>query len=295
MNYKIVKLSFEKPVHFGEKRLSDSNIPFKSDSFYSALMIEAVKIGKENEFFTAVKNGSVALSDLFPYKEDKFFLPKPNINLPYEMLTNKTLKNLKFISLENMPNYILGNFDVEKEAENQTFGEASAMEKISLQGEESEPYVVGVFRFEKNCGLYFIIQATDTTLFDQLLCNLQYVGIGGKKASGYGQFSFEYTENKTLEKALLSKGSKKLLLSTAMMQDVPSLQGARYKLIKRGGIIDSATYSQTLVKKKDIYAFEAGSTFDFTFEGDVFTVGTRGNHEVYRFLKPLFLEFGGVK
>ena len=53
---KIIKLYFESPVHFGEKRLSESKITFSADTLFSALMIEAVGLGKEDEFYQLASN-----------------------------------------------------------------------------------------------------------------------------------------------------------------------------------------------------------------------------------------------
>ncbi len=39
---KIIKLYFESPVHFGEKRLSESKITFSADTLFSALIIMVV-------------------------------------------------------------------------------------------------------------------------------------------------------------------------------------------------------------------------------------------------------------
>lgn len=62
---KIIKLYFESPVHFGEKRLSESKITFSADTLFSALMIEAVGLGKEDEFYQLASNNLVKFSDAF--------------------------------------------------------------------------------------------------------------------------------------------------------------------------------------------------------------------------------------
>ena len=298
MKYKIIKLIFNNHVHFGERRLSDSGFTFKSDSFYSALMIEAVKLGLDKEFLDMVRSNQLLISDLFPYKHDEFFLPKPNIKLPYEQLINKKFRQLEYISAGNMPDFILHRLNIDEECEKQSFGESSLSEKVSLQSEESEPYVVGIFQFQKDAGLYLIAKVSENaeSLLDSLLKCLSLTGIGGKRTAGYGKFEFRYEESRLMDSILNDMQKRKLLISTAITPNgkVPPLDNARYKLIKRSGFIDSEYYSQTPTKKTDIYAFQAGSTFPDSFDGDVFIVGNKGNHPVYKFLKPLFISFGGA-
>ena len=60
-------------------------------------------------------------------------------------------------------------------------------------------------------------------------------------------------------------------------------------MIRRGGFVASESYAKEFVKKRDIYAFKAGSCFGKRFEGDVFDVSVSGAHPVYRYLKPMFI------
>ena len=81
---KIIKLYFESPVHFGEKRLSESKITFSADTLFSALMIEAVGLGKEDEFYQLASNNLVKFSDAFPFIDQYYYIPKPMFNLKLE-------------------------------------------------------------------------------------------------------------------------------------------------------------------------------------------------------------------
>jgi len=67
------------------------------------------------------------------------------------------------------------------------------------------------------------------------------------------------------------------------------LAGASYRLMRRSGFIQSDTYSNRLLKKKDFYSFAAGSIFMKTFDGDVFDVGADGAHPVYRYAKAMWI------
>ena len=69
MNYKAYKLSFPHGVHFGDSSLDSSETAFHSDSMFSALCTEAIKMGEDsfNTLYTAFNNGDIILSDLLPY------------------------------------------------------------------------------------------------------------------------------------------------------------------------------------------------------------------------------------
>ena len=75
MNYKIYKLSFTAPVHFGTGVLNESTIGLCADTLFSALYIEALKLGNAGEFYTAVKNQELLISDAFPFMDNNYFLP----------------------------------------------------------------------------------------------------------------------------------------------------------------------------------------------------------------------------
>ncbi|WP_240624918.1 type III-A CRISPR-associated RAMP protein Csm4 [Staphylococcus debuckii] len=68
------------------------------------------------------------------------------------------------------------------------------------------------------------------------------------------------------------------------------LENARYLLKKKSGFIQSADFTNTLVKKKDFYSFSAGSVFKHPFSGAIFDVGENGKHPVYRYAKAMWIE-----
>lgn len=295
MTSKIIKLTFTSSVHFGNSRLSDSEISFKSDSFYSALMIEAVKLGRQDEFVKLIKDGQLAISDLLPYRGDSLHLPKPNITHPYNVFTNKSYKSCKYVPIESLADIVTHN--ITNEFVPAVFGVHSLIEKVAILDGDNEPYGIGTFTFDEDCGLYCIVNSSNQAevLLNKLVASLSFTGIGGKKTSGYGKFSFAYITNSIMEEALTYTHGRKLLVSTALPKVLNDLEGARFKLVKRGGFIDSASYAESIVKKEDMFAFSAGSTFSNVFDGDIFTVGYKGKHPVYRFLIPMFISLRGVE
>ena len=77
MEYVVYKLEFTTSVHFGNGMLSDTGVTFYADTLFSALYIEAMKLGKENIFLSEVAQGKLLFTDAFPYIGEQYYLPKP--------------------------------------------------------------------------------------------------------------------------------------------------------------------------------------------------------------------------
>ena len=244
------------------------------------------------------------ISDSFPYIGDTLYLPKPLTKIASQKKdeTNyKIFKKLNYVPIQYYEDYITGNVDSEmvKDWTNSfDLGESFLLDKVSLQdvelGEDSKPYAVGTYRYNKNAGLYFLAQGKESVLnhLMAVLDSLQYSGIGGKRFAGFGLFQYEVIENTSMEKLLIQKKDKQLLLSTAMASPEElsiCLPKARYLLRKRSGFVQSDTYEETLVKKKDFYSFTPGSVFVTPFSGSIFDVGENGRHPVYRYAKAMWM------
>lgn len=303
LTVKVVKLNFTAPVHFGSKRLVDSNITFCSDTLFSAIFQEGIQLGINVE---NIKN-SIVLSDAFPFQDDNFYLPKPLVRIKAEIQDDKAykaFKKLKYLPFQMYNDYLQGLFTSQQArelTENFLMGNSEVITKVSLQQQEkdasrdSEPYSVGIFKFNNNCGLYFFVETEDDILQDilKILDSLQYSGLGGKRFSGYGRFTYSCEEYAEFSQLLQQKGNIYILLSTAMaeIKELPdSMKEARYLLKKRTGFVQSTNFSDNLVKKKDFYSFASGSTFKTPFEGKIFEVGENGRHPVYRYAKAMWLE-----
>ncbi|EFU73214.1 type III-A CRISPR-associated RAMP protein Csm4 [Enterococcus italicus] len=298
---KLVKLTFKSPVHFGMKRLSDSNHTIAADTLFSALIIEALQ--QQLELSHLLNN--LVITDLFPYNKTSYFLPKPLIRIEGKKGDEsgyKAFKKLTYIPVENYSEYLRGEIDsleASKIAESLNLGKASLSTKVSLQAVdhngESEPYSVGNFTFYPESGLYFLAKGNADTIgqLEILMHALQYSGIGGKRSAGYGQFRCTIEDSGKFDSLLSQTGNIAILLSSAMASDeelVDCLEDARYLLKKRTGFVQSKTYADQLVKKKDFYAFSAGSTFYQKFNGKIFDVSDNGRHSVYRYAKAFWLE-----
>lgn len=321
MDATIVKLSFQGPVHFGAGRLTDGAYTCDAATLFSALYIEALRMGEAERLLAAAKRGDFALSDAFPFVGTTFYLPKPMV-APGTFVQKadakggdsrerKANKRLGYVPAAKYADYMAGRFDAVAELERFKPGVGSLRAKVNLErlnGPDAEPYFVGGFSFAKNAGLYFLVQGS----YDcrPILEQLSYSGIGGKRSSGYGRFTYTVASAKELGCNLNLGASPRgsaggsagaaggsgasVLLSTAAPTQAELgdelLAGARYRLVRKGGFVQSATHSDKPQKKRDLYLFAAGSMFARRFEGDVFDVNaTPGAHPVYRYARAFWM------
>ncbi len=221
-------------------------------------------------------------------------------------------------AIENIEN------DAQKYLDNfESYGQKSLAEKVET---ETRPFHLGIFHFREDCGLYLIIGYADDEaagLADELMGQLEFDGIGGKRSAGLGRFRLfhgslgedvlkrlrDSTDSGDSEGAetdgSVDTGSEKknrtdevrktryVSLSVCLPQEFEmekALHEADYSLIRRGGFVASESYAPEWSRKKDLYVFSAGSSFTNRFEGGVYDVSTGGNHPVYRYAKPLWLE-----
>lgn len=309
MNYKIYKMQFSTPVHFGNGKLTSTNYVVHADTMFSALCIEAVKCGKDvylNELVEMVKCNQIRLSDALPFIEDTLYMPKPMLPVVKEeigdSILKKAYKKLKYIPIEKLDTYLEGNLMPKEENEKfANLGNRKLVTKAALhQEQEADPYGVEVFQFKENCGLYLIIgyeEKEQLYKVEELLQSLSFRGIGGKVSAGYGKFELHFIPDKKIPEGLLERLNRKdrtwqIALSVSMAREEElekTLCGAKYMLLKRSGFIQSETYAKNQVKKKDFFVFEPGSCFSNFFEGDVFDVSYHGEHAVYRYGKPMFI------
>ncbi|MGV2928381.1 type III-A CRISPR-associated RAMP protein Csm4 [Macrococcus capreoli] len=294
----IVKLSFLTPVHFGKRRLADSEQSIKADTLFSALFIEAIQLDLD----TKILLDNIVISDTFPYIEETLYLPKPLIKISSVQQDDnyKVFKKLKYIPVNQFNEYLKGNISsdlAESIIDEFNLGQVSTETKVSLvevdNNGEPAPFSVGTFKFNKNAGLYFMvnIENKNKDYFITLMDALQYSGLGGKRHSGYGRFEYEIISNYEFFNASKTTNNN-ILLSSAMFNHNEAdklTETDRYTLSKRTGYIQSVNFEENLVKKRDFFSFYAGSVFKNRFEGYIADVGENGQHPVYRYAKAFWL------
>ena len=306
MNYLIYRLKFTSPVHFGKSMLSDSEYVLCSDTVFSALCMEAVRMGSEtlDRFISIARSNELQISDALPYIGDKLLLPKPNLLVEHDVEENssvikKAYKKLKYITIDDFESYLNGSFDVLNSVQMDELGVSALKISASIRNENNEttPYEVGTFSFYDDCGLYLLsgFESEEAkALFESLMEQLQHSGLGGKRSSGYGRFEYStMTPDEWLVERINGESEVYMLLNTALPKDSEIeevLEGANYLVINRGGFVASSHYSDSMQRKRELVMFKSGSCFNSRFDGDVFDVSTKaGSHPVYRYGKPMLM------
>lgn len=307
MEYIGYKLHFPVGLHIGNGSLEDSEKTFDAMHLFSALCIEAVKKSQDDleKLLEITKNGEILFSDAFPFIGDRLYLPKPMtqivIDRQGDSKAKKAFKKLEYVPAECLDDYSAGKLDAEKESMYLRNGfcntEVRTVASIS-QEEETKPYRIGVCTYRKGAGLYLIIGYDNLEVLSflkTLLENVGYSGIGGKRSSGLGRFAMEeYVLPEVIVKCLKNPmPGQSMSLSVCLPDDDEMesvMEGARYRLIRRGGFVSSTDYADTLLRKKDLFVFQAGSCFEKRFSGSIIDVSIGGKHPVYRYAKPLFME-----
>ena len=328
--YLLYKLKFPNGIHIGEAGsigLEATALTVPSDTFYSAIYSEYMKLYNDDELLEMSESGKFKISDLLPFKntgkyEISFYLPKPFVSIERkrkseeQTVDRKKVKALTYIPASRLKDYcsFLENGTDFPEID-QEFGKKQlyTKNKISRIGEDTELYNIEVFKFNEESGLYFIVELPEEwqDKFENILNSLSLTGIGGKKTSGYGQFlleedpmifdgeDFEKIESEDdafINRALYRRENNKYLLLSSYS---PSLEqnevekikekGNGYHLIKRSGFVNNSSYSENPQKRKQVYMISSGSVFNFIPEGRLLDLKLNGNHSLYRMGKPIIL------
>lgn len=308
MKYTIYKMQFRTGVHFGQGRLDNGGIECYADTIFSAICIEALKIGGKEYLEKVVdtfKTQKALLSDAFPYSNNTYYLPKPFMKIEKsdtdsDKNDKKQFKKMNYIPLEQMQEYINGSIDARKV--NESIKEVYTEElrtRVSVNDTDQAPYNLQVNRFTDNNGLYIILGYDSDEIKDMLeniLVALSYTGIGGKISTGLGKFELINKKVPTiLEDMLTQDADTYMTLSISLPKDEELddiVENGMYTVIKRSGFVNSSTYADNFTRKKDIYMMKSGSCFAKKYNGDIYDVSTGGNHAVYRYGKPIMI---GVK
>lgn len=323
MNYYLYKLRFDGAVHLGASdssmSLSSALDHFCADTLFSALCHTANALWGSRgieEICSQVRSGALRLSDSMPWRENErediyYYIPKPcavseaRQELPAQL--RKAMKRLNWLPVNDMEAFgasLRGEKLYMSDAA--AFGMTEQRTCAAVQdGQDTRPYQVGAYHFFPNCGLYFLSACASESVHERLCCLLNALGIsglGGKVSAGYGKFRLEDVlylnepfdfQTHWLYHALTEKNPKHyLLLTSALPQDSElerALDGAQYQLIRRGGFVQSDTFSVSPQKKQTQYFLSAGAMLKQLFSGALYQVGQGGSHPVYRYAVPMML------
>lgn len=317
MNYFLYQLQFNTAVHFGSAdsalSLHHSQMHFRADTLFSALCHTVLQLDGEaglEKLALLASSDALLLSDSMPWKEDRFYLPKP-IYAPQAVAEipgekRKAMKKLAWIPAGDFTKFLNalknGTF---LDIPSAVFGtEVDAVKATVPESADTLPYPVGLYQFFPQCGLYFLLgckNQADSKWLDSRIQALGLSGIGGKTSAGFGKFEIKNrislneckeTQENWLYHALTAPAPKFMLLTSSLPRDDELdavVQNACYQLIRRAGFVASSTLPEGMRKKRTQYFFSAGSVLETGFTGDVYNVGPRNMHPVYRYSKPIFL------
>ncbi len=302
MKYKIYRMKFRTPLHAGNGLLSDSEDTVRADTLFSALYIEAMKMGAEKQLYQYADEGRMLLSDAMPCNKDTFCIPKPFLYVASknagDSVEKKKVKNLKYLPLDALEPFLNGDLS-NIEVKMSDMAIFTSFSKSAVRGlEDSLPYQVGAYSFQNGWELYVVLGYENGEVEDcvnRLFQNLGWVGIGGKRSSGLGKFDVSETElprewKKRIEDAAGYEKKMSLTISLPREEELErALEGSSYSLVKRSGFVYSETYAPEQRKKRDAFLFAAGSCFSNMYTGSLMDVSESGTHPVYRYAKPIFM------
>ena len=118
MTYKMYMMDFQS-AHFGSGKLDTGSLTFSADRLFSALVLDAIKADKLDDFLELANRKSFVLSDAFPFKGAPFLpksigYPSPD-KLPQDLDVQemrqqaKKSKKLNYVSLSDFENFLNGH------------------------------------------------------------------------------------------------------------------------------------------------------------------------------------------
>ena len=278
---RILKLHFTAPVHLGDVGigLEESSIVLHSDTIFNAICNALAKLnGTEwvTDFLEKFKEKPCfRISSGFPFIGDTLFFPKPrtqaNINEELRRDYGKGLKKTSYLTKDYFERWIGGNELYEKDLEEitgcdlSTYCKEMLLPKVSIDRAQAESsiYFLGSVRFKESSGLWFIVDCDDgdyETVVLPALRLLQYDGIGGKRAWGYGAFRLE---DGTIDMEL-PEADMHLLLSLYYPDDhekrLFALLKSRWDFLLRGGYALPYGLKGSQLKPQTLFISE-GSVF----------------------------------
>lgn len=308
MKYKIYKFDFNGYVHFGSSSLDQTGKTFSADTLFSALYQEALQEGngRDRRLLEMVQSGELRFSDALPYSEDTLYLPKPYLYFKSEEMHGdsdsiKLYKKLNYIPENRFEQLVKGQLSTDELVDIKTnidnLGKTEMLTLAAVRGNsEATPYRVQQYAFYEGKGLYIVAALANKEveeLLEELLDNLSFVGIGGRRSSGMGKYSMPYAKLPQSYKEKLEKTKGRVMALSICLPPAETmekvLEGASYQIKKRSGFVASETFAPEWKRKQDLYVFSAGSCFLHAFEGQIVNVDRGGAHPVYRYAMPLFM------
>lgn len=331
MSLNAIKLHFHSPLHIGndKEEMDKASLIYHSDALKSALFSLGIQQYPEwaenpNSFFNGFK-----ISSCYPFCGDELFLPRPAGLMKFtygstvkDETNRKQSKKIGYLSINlvskwaKTPNDMMriddvnispdGEFVFEKPENVQHIYQHEVQQRVTIDIENggSTPFYLDRIYFEKNAGLYFLLECTDEVLKKKLFEMLHLLGesgIGTDRTVGNGLFSFN--ENNDVQLINLPSGNilqKKINLGLYLPEKTEiekiNFDNSSWNIMKRGGFIAAASNEEMgSLRKKNIYFFTEGSAFNTqaALNGKFVDLqpewNEEGIHPVWRDGQPVFM------
>ena len=318
IKFDIVKLCFTSPLHLsrGQTDFYDkSETTLHSDTIKSAIFSCAKQLYKDD--ISKIFFDSFIISSAFPFYKNEYFLPKLLIDFKINIKgieegpkKNKKLKKIEYLSIKYFEDVINNTgINVAKEqisengkflkagTDNFTIFKSEVQQRLVMPKDDEthpKPYYVDRLFFDKNAGLYFLVEFKDNEFKEKIKTSLKLLssqGFGTDRNVGNGQFDFDLFE-KELTIQVPDKPTHRTNLSIYLPdgKEVENelLKNSRYQLQKRGGYISSPENEDFITfRKKSIYMFNEGSVFNnIDIKGKIEDLKPEGidglNHPIWR-------------
>ena len=226
------------------------------------------------------------ISSAFPFKEEVYYLPLPV--LPYHKKVEA-----KFVSKDDFERLIAGD-EIEIKSEKLPYNYHTKYLICLRTTANTNIYYDLLCKFEKNSGLYFLVDGNGKKLLEPALRYLEDEGIGGKRTWGLGRFEHEWVN---LEIKTPSESNAFITLSLTFPKNLNSV--IYWKPVIRGGW----TLKGKQIRKPRIIMASEGSIFRSNDDGQILDlddlvggISARVGHKVFvngkSFLIPMVMGYG---
>lgn len=303
MKIKICKLTPKSSLHFGirEGFLEETEIYIHSDTLFSAFCNSYLLLYGRSElevFLSKFISGNFpfVISSAFPYKEETFYFPIPENQIP----RTKDLKKKLFVEKKVFEELINGkniNSVEEKNTkfipnENETLYVSHLVPRIGIGRLTSHPsenyFHFGEIIYKKGAGLFFLFDIRDKDIENKFYVTIRLMaeeGIGGDRTVGKGFFKPpEFTEI-DIDLPKNSQAYISLSLFSPTEDELKKIDFSKsfYQLVTRSGYVYSPMCRS--LRKKSVRMFKEGSVFNSLIIGKVVEVTPENfnSHRVYRY------------
>lgn len=316
---KIVKLFAKENTkfHFGQLSLEIDNAIFHSDSMFSCLCHNYLRIYGDDGIKEFIDNFPLITSVfygvysnerevLFISKPKTFFLPKILILMNDN---RKLAKKIKFISLELLEKYNtigLSDTDIvlnpakntawlktEIDQTNISLFEQNVDEKVSIDrasgaSKDGSPYTVSSVTLAENAFFFFLVSEVDKKL-ETCIKALETFGIGGELTAGYGQIkcvAIKEFNDPVLSGDYGAHTNLSIVFPKKEEIDAITDEKAAYGLIERKGFVHCSS-----MRRKSCIGLQEGSVFSGKIDGNIIDVSPNDKIHAKRYGKAFLLPF----